>query len=226
MRYFRLHEEHNEKIVGVYPQSTECKIGDIQQSEIFQKIQNQEDFELPTPKLRNKAKPTSLLSVVAIPSNFLTVDSALVEFFTKFSTDPNKTWKIKVVHKSNILELYNLMYIPNSLGEEIIDFSKSSFYEGAFANWRYKGGEIEIKSLNQWKEIKENLKQERKVIKYNHLTINLSRIETDLIRVSCQYFLNGYIVSERLKTAMEEAGFTGIIFKDIEEYDNRISVTY
>lgn len=224
MKYFRLHGDYNGKVVGVYPQSTNCDFGDIQKMEIFQNNQILSDFKLPIPKLRKKAKPTSLLSVVAIPPRFLTIDSALMQFLVKFSTEPIQSWKIKVVHRGSFLERYNLLYMPNFSNEELIDFSKSSFYEGEFANWRYKGSEIEIKSLNEWTEIKESLKPERKVIKRNHLTINLSGLQRDLVRVWCHYFLDGYIVSEKLKAAIEEAGFTGILFTEIEEYDSRITV--
>jgi len=37
---------------------------------------------------------------------------------------------------------------------------------------------------------------------------------------------SGYYVSERLKHAIEEKGFTGMAFKEISDVDKRIEVIY
>ena len=63
-------------------------------------------------------------------------------------------------------------------------------------------------------------------LRCDQLIFNLSKATEDLFRITDVPFGHGYYVSERLKEAIEKERFTGMAFKEIEEYNKRIKVIY
>ncbi|WP_157207846.1 hypothetical protein [Mariniflexile maritimum] len=82
MKYYKLTTiGANRNEIGISLQSISGYFGDIQKDFMPFEGKIDFDFELPIPKLQDKANLTTMLDVVMIPSKFLVVQNHFIEFF-------------------------------------------------------------------------------------------------------------------------------------------------
>lgn len=226
MKYYSLkYNSLNEIETGTQYQSTGGYIGDIQRDILpFEgKIINQ--FELPIPTMMNKAKETSLLGVTFIPSWFLVIDDHFLNFLAKFNLS-FQTWKIDIYHKKKKVENYNLFYIYETKQNQYIDFKKSSFYSKKIGDWDNSSIQkpVFVENYNEYLSKKEGLIKEKLMLLDSKVTLDLSKASEDMFRI-VNAPPGGYFVSEKLKNAIEENGFTGMEFIEVSELD-KVDVIY
>jgi|SRR5690606_33713034 len=110
--------------------------------------------------------------------------------------------------------------------ENYVDYKNSSFIVGKARDWNYQGKNLDIPSYKNYKSLKEILKEQKLKIKSKKLVLDFSKTDQDMFRMADMPFGNGYYVSEKLKNAIEEKQFTGMEFREINEFDKRIEVRY
>jgi hypothetical protein len=225
MKYYKLTSSKNIKEVGAKPQSEECLIGDIQKDFIPWEGIIDFDFKLPEPILEEKSKQTSYLKVIAISIRFLVIDNNLLTFLEDYNIGNYQKWKIKTWQNKQLIEKYNL-FILNDSKHQYIDFKKSKFLIGKLGDWRDKSTRKPI-SINDHKEYlseREKLRKDKSMILHDKIIFDLREANEDMFRV-VNAPLGGYYVSERLKSAIEENGFTGMEFKEVSMLD-KVEVIY
>ncbi|MEE9379018.1 MAG: hypothetical protein V3V33_13380 [Candidatus Lokiarchaeia archaeon] len=228
MKYYNLISSRNRKEVGKKPQSETGSQGDIQQDFMPWEGKIDFDFKLPEPFLEKKAKQVSFLDVAFIHSyRFLVLDDSLLSLFKDFNIGNYQNWKINVWQNKLLIEKYNLFLINDTKQGEYIDFSKSEFYSKKLGDWNNSSVQkpIFVKDYDEYVSEKEELRKDKLMLLHKKVTLNLSKTNEDMFRI-INAPPGGYFVSEKLKNAIEENGYTGIEFKDISELDKRIEVIY
>ncbi len=233
MKYYHLKLGSDIKEIGKLPQcETFVKPGNLIDLNQVDPLMDLPD--LPEPKLMAKAKPTTLLdaSVVVNSLQFLTVKKDFVEFLQNFLFGVFKSWPIKVHHKNSVLDDYEIFYLPNTSQNQYVDYESSLFYASPLGEWKllndpnYKRKYVDISNDDECKQIAENLRSAKLYLKTEKLVLNLKTAKEDLFRLSnLPYTGNGYYVSEKLKKGIEDKGYTGILFEEIEK-DQKIEITY
>ena len=227
MKYYKLTNSSNTKEVGAYPQCENIKyLGDIQKSIIPWQGIIDFDFKLPEPNLVKKAKQTSLVNVVAIPALFLIIDDILLKFLKKFNLGNYQSWKINTWQNKQLIEKYNLFLINDTKQAEYIDFEKSEFYSKKLGDWNNSSVQkpIFVKDYDEYASQKELFRKDRLMLLHKKVTIDLSNVIEDMFRI-VNAPEGGYYVSEKLKKAILEEGYTGMSFKEIDE-SKKIEVIY
>ncbi|KAF9659324.1 hypothetical protein HBA12_03495 [Tenacibaculum mesophilum] len=225
MRYYKLTFSNSIKEIGAFPQSEDCILGDIQQDFIPLEGIIDIDFKLPEPILEKKAKRTSYIKVVAI-SDFLVINDDLLGFLKKFNIGNHQDWKIKVWQNKQLLPNYNLFFINDVKQDTYIDFSNSEFYSKKLGDWDNSSVQqsVLVNDYHEYLFEKEKLRKDKLLLLHHKVTLNLSKTNEDMFRF-VNVSPNGYFVSEKLKNAIEENGFTGIEFIEVSELD-KVEVIY
>jgi len=182
------------------------------------------DFDLPIPKLQDKAKLTTMLDVVMIPTKFLVVQNQFLEFLKKFEITYNQQWSIKVEYKKTFIEDYSLFYLTETKQADYIDFKKSEFYVGSLKDYTFIGDDINISDYQNYLSTFEVLKSDGLWLKHKKVVLNLSRAKEDIFRI-INTPSSGYFISEKLREALIKKGFTGMVFKEITN-DKKVEVIY
>lgn len=219
MKYYKLKNSRNRKEIGVSPQSEEVKdIGDLQKD--FVPWEGRIDFELklPEPILEKKAKQTSFVNVVAIPSLFLVIDNSLLELLKKHNIGNYQSWKIKTWQSKKLVEKYHLFIINDTKQAEYINYEKSEFYSKKLGDWNNSSIQkpVFVKNYDEYSRVKENLRKDKLMLLHKKVTINLNKINVDMFRI-VNAPPGGYFISENLKNAIEQNGFTGMDFEELEK---------
>lgn len=225
MKYFKLTFSNNRKEIGAFPQSEDCILGDIQQDFIPLEGIINIDFKLPEPILEKKAKQTSYIKVVAI-SNFLVINDDFLDFFKKFNIGSYQDWKIKVWQNKQLIPNYNLFFMNDTKQDRYIDFSNSEFYSKKLGDWDNSSIQQPV-LVNDYKEYvyeQEELRKDQLMLLHHKITLDLRKATEDMFRI-VNVSPNGYFVSEKLKNAIEDKGFTGMEFIEVSELDN-VEVIY
>jgi hypothetical protein len=228
MKYYKLtHIGVNRGEIGVSPQSSSGEVGDIQKDFIPREGIIDFDFKLPIPKLKDKAIATTLLDVGMIPFVFLVVNNSFIDLVKNYKIGDFQNWPIKVLHKKEILEDYNIFLLNRGKQSKYIDFKNSEFFVGSLKDFQYVGDNIKISDYENFLSTKEVLKKSGLLLKCNQVTINLKEVKEDIFRLYIDP-VGGYYVSERLKKEIIEQGFTGMVFNEIEESvrKKRVKVIY
>ena len=182
----------------------------------------------PEPIMNKKAKFTTLLSVAAInDTRYLVLTISFIEFLKTFTTGGFETWPLRVHHKNGISEEYELFRLIMSSDKKYVNFKASTFSIGeisAIYDSSTKRTPVYINGYNEYRDYKEKLYNTGEMMLYDDLIVDLTNCQEDILKFS--YTIEGYVVSERLKHAIEEKGFTGMAFKEISEVDQRIKVIY
>lgn len=118
-------------------------------------------------------------------------------------------------------EIFHYHYLHILLADhyEYIDFAASTFVKTDF--FGNDPQPLCITSVSHWKEIRKNLDELEEAIQEENLVMSdvFCKLDPDLFRIG--FFLgSNFIVSERLKMALEAEGITGI--EDFNEYSPRI----
>ena len=229
MKYFILkHNGLNLKETGTQFQSIDGILGDIQQDFIPFEGKFNFAFKLPEPFLEKKAKPTTYLHTMIIPSWFLVFKNYFIDFLKGYNIRDFQTWNIKVHQNNNsTIDDYILFYLTETLNSEIIDLEKSKFSIGKWGNWEYHGDNIFFKTKSDYEKKWDELSNTDNYIKSPNLYLDFSLMKLDLFRVYKVPIIGGHhLISEKLKNAIEKEGFTGFVFQEIEEMDDRIKCIY
>lgn len=228
MKYYNLKSSRNRKEVGIKPQSQTGNIGDVQQDFMPWEGKIDFDFQLPEPFLEKKAKNVSFLDVAFIhPYRFLVIDDEFLNFLKDFSIEEFQYWKINTwVNKKETIDKYNLFLINDTKQEEYIDFSKSEFYSKKLGDWNNSSPLklVFVKDYEEYVFEKEKLRKDKLRLLHKKVTLNLSNTTEDMFRI-INAPPRGYFVSEKLKNAIVENGFTGLEFVEVSELDN-VEVIY
>jgi len=124
-----------------------------------------------------------------------------------------------------------MFHLCHSEEMKLVDFSNSVFEVGKLGDWRDPSirQPAHIENYNTFLNLKDVLSEQNdnSVLRCQKLILNLSEIDLDMFRLSnLPGLFNGYFVSDHLKKVMEKKGFTGMAFKEIEEYNKKIKVIY
>ncbi|NCP52943.1 MAG: hypothetical protein GW817_11870 [Flavobacteriales bacterium] len=225
MKYYKLTTiGANRNEIGISPQSKDGYFGDIQKDFMPFEGKIDFDFDLPIPKLQDKAKLTTMLDVVMIPTKFLVVQNQFLEFLKKFEITYNQQWSIKVEYKKTFIEDYSLFYLTETKQADYIDFKKSEFYVGSLKDYTFIGDDINISDYQNYLSTFEVLKSDGLWLKHKKVVLNLSRAKEDIFRI-INTPSSGYFISEKLREALIKKGFTGMVFKEITN-DKKVEVIY
>lgn len=227
MKYYKVDFSGNEKEVGKVPQSHNIvTVGDIQQDFIPWQGAIDFDFNLPEPILDKKAKQTSFINVTAIPSFFLVIDDNFLDLLKGFNLGNYQVWKIKTWQNYQLIEKYNLFLINDTKQAEYIDYKKSSFYSKKIGDWDNSSIQkpVLVENYDEYVSEKELLRKDKLMLLHSKVTLNLSKATEDMFRI-INAPPGGYFVSEKLKKAIEENGFSGMEFTEINTLD-KIEVIY
>lgn len=229
MKYYKLSFSSNVKEVGKIPQSEECLAGDVQQDFIPSEGKIDFDFKLPEPNLEKKSKQTSFINVVAIPSRFLVIDDELLNFLRVFDIGNYQSWKINTwLDKKEIIHKYNLFLINDTKQDKYIKFNQSEFLIGKLGDWKDLSVRepVKVENYSDYNDLRINLRKskDKKRLRFSKILIDLSSATEDMFRIA-NVPPGGYFVSEKLKNAITENGFTGMEFTEISELD-KVDVKY
>lgn len=220
MKYFSINNSLNKKVLGHYPQVKEIKQNcDVwNEPKFIEHIHNtQIDFEPITANaiLYPSSKLTDLISVTGMGfTRKLLLSSRLKKIIEKSRNSGLQFYRSNIVYKNEEINDY---WILNSfeIDMNFVDVEKSIFV------WRKRkeeGGtyisEINFNSLNEFiKKIKEENLEGK--IYLNKIKINVG-VQVDFFTLLNVEGGIKYIVSEKLKKEIEDAGCTGIEFQPTE----------
>jgi hypothetical protein len=227
MKYYKLDLSSDLNEVGKIPQSEiGVTIGDIQQDFIPWQGKIDFDFNLPEPILEKKAKLVSILDIAFMQSWFLVIDDTLLEFLKKFNLGNYQEWKIKTWQNNQLIEKYNLFLINDTKQAEYIDYKKSAFYSKKLGDWNNSSIQkpVLVENYDAYVSEKELLRKDKLMLLHSKITLDLSKATEDMFRI-INAPPGGYFVSEKLKKAIEENGFSGMEFTEINTLD-KIEVIY
>lgn len=224
MKYYKLTTSSNIKEVGKIPQSETGNHGDIQQDFMPWEGVIDFDFKLPEPVLEKKAKTVSFLDVAFIRSTFLVIDDNLSSLFKNFNLGNYQEWKINTWQNKQLINKYNLFLLNDTKQSEYINYSKSEFYSKKLGDWNNSSIQkpVFVKNYDEYVFEKEKLRKDKLMLLHKNVTLDLSKTNEDMFRI-INAPPGGYFVSEKLKNAIEENGFTGMEFTEVSKLDKVIN---
>ena len=159
-------------------------------------------FVIEFAKLRPKAKLTDFLefSPFFMGCPFM-LSSRAKQVFADYYIQPNYLFDVLIYDKTGLVSTdYSLFYFP-MLGYEVIDFAKSRFYTG----------HLRAKSLSlaNEKEFKDYCDTQHRIPSVESLVMS-ETFDTKLDFFQCR--LGPIFMSERLKSAVIEAGLSNTVF--------------
>jgi hypothetical protein len=184
------------------------------------------DFPIQFPKMKmeNKAKETDLIQCVPLGDKFLVVSPAASAFIMAFNIDEIQTFTIDVVHKK-ISHTYHALYFPNLRQGSLIDWENSTFFAIDKTAYTFSDGKTfwhrleENISIRNYQDYLKYLREihtrsaGKQALKADHIQLK-DKIEFDLFKMSIP--MMGYFCSNRLKTAVEQTGFSGFCFEPVK----------
>ena len=177
------------------------------------------DLKFPTFKLHSAAKKTDLLQNKFSKGQTLLLSPKAKALFEKHHLDNTQWYSVEVLHIHRRME-YFILYMPNDRQSECLNWSASSFAIVHRKEFNYEGGvmrpiEVAPLSLNSFEEYLSEMRSLRDTEHKVHLkkAILVENIKFDLFRMRGP--LLGFFCSNRLKTAIEEAGLTGFRFEPV-----------
>ena len=232
MKYYRLRHSLEKKELGHYTQIQKTTWdgrpfdkGSFAMQLLFDPIPIQP--ALPTLEFYKSAKMTSLIQMVEIGlSLYLTINDTFLEFLKPYCNSPFQTWKIKAT-KKEVDYTYYIFYL-DEYKSDFINYEKSTF-ELFEKNYSTISLNQEIKVISDV----DYLDKCREFIglygipsiQPTKIVLNTKNQEVDFFRCA-HNGMAGYYVSERLKQAILDNGFTGMRFEEIEEIQNRVLIEY
>ena len=230
MKYYFLSNSINKKLIGRYPQSeslsTESNIFTFKQHEEITK-----DSILPEPILHVRSKLTAYIQSVPVNNlRFLILRNDFISFLKTYKINNFQYWGLTMYQNKNnkSIDNYSLFHIHESYQEKYVDYKKSNFHIKKIGDNNSKKT-VNINSYEEYCNLLEFLREEDQNLMMcsEKLILDFNKATDDIFRLSNMPYLgSGYYVSERLKNAIEEKSFTGMVFQEIEEMDKRIKVIY
>ncbi len=229
MKFFKLDYSLDKKIIGRAEGEKSCLFDGYRFSE--DSFSNQGLFgpvvgnpALPMPIMHKSVKMTDFIGLVAMLPEYLIITEKFLDFLIPHFNTSYQTWKIGI-KKGDINYEYYILHLdyPKS---DFINYNKSIFKLFELIDGH------EFKELNQEIKITSDIDYLDKCRNYGFgelqptkIVLNTSNQEIDFFRCA-HNGMAGYYVSERLKQAILENGFTGIRFEEIEEIQNRVLIEY
>ena len=162
-------------------------------------------------ELKHHARLTDWISFVHVGFGAALISEKLYNLFTSFRPMPFICVDAEVNHRNKSYP-YKFLYFTHSF-DSFIDFKKSRFYIG-FTNKLERDVSIDsFDILQMHKDNLEGIKQKTGVtnrVKILDLFIDEKAVSLDLFKFE---FHANYIITARLKEAMEQAGITGLCFE-------------
>ena len=232
MKYYRLRHSLEKKELGHYTQTQKITWnsrpyddGAFGTQGLFNPIHN--NPAIPTLEFYKSAKTTSLIQMVEIGiDEYLIINESFLEFLKPYCNGSFQTWKIKAT-KKEVDYTYYIFYL-DEYKSDFINYDKSTFelFEKNYSTI----------SLNQEIKVTSDVDYLDKCREFIGLygipsiqpvkiVLNTSNEEVDFFRCA-HNGMAGYYVSERLKEAILNNGFTGMRFEEIEEIQNRVLIEY
>ena len=223
MKYYKLKfswDRTNE--IGCYPQSTELKFKSFNTNEVTSRDSINYELIPPEPILEKKAKTTSLLNVTCLSSLiFLVFHNNFIDFLNNFTLGDYQTWSIKIHYKNKVINEYCVFHISQYSDSSYVDFENSKFIVGKQPVYKDQkiGKAVNIKDYNDYLNLEEVITDEDKSLRIQapKLILDFTKAKEDFIRFA-EIPQVGYYVSEKLKNAILEKGFTGMDFIEIDEH--------
>lgn len=167
-------------------------------------------------KLRYHSKLTDLISFVQVGFNALIMSKRFYDLLQTFNCMPFISVESELTHRSNTYSYKFVLF--QDVYPQYIDFNKSRFYIGFSSNWK---SDVTISSYEEYhrktKEL-ESLRDstnERDYLEILELHINSSMVVKDVFLLPN---MAAFIVSSRLKAAIEEMAISGVKFLPAQGY--------
>lgn len=174
---------------------------------------------------KHHAKPTDLLSSATIPELYLLISPALVEIFKKHRMPGYYAYPVKISKRTKVFDYF--IYIQNYRFIEFIKLDTcNAFIATRRENWR-EGPDIlepiRLNSVDDFNRLNERLPSNQYVVIKNY-ELNTDKIEFDLFLLAPQIETDvvGYVVSEKLKEAIEAENMTGIAFEEFPDERHKV----
>ncbi len=237
MKYYWLTNSLKIKEIGRYPQSIlPVSLGNIDDFGDGNPIDlenpiDDRTIELPEPVLHSRAKASTFLGIDTINFTvFLVIKNYFLLFLKEYNIPEYQVWNINVHQSKEIIKEYCLFRLSFSDDEKYIDYVNSEFLIGKLGDWEDPSirEPVKVNNFQNYKSLIDTLQasEDDSQIRCDKLVLNLSKIKVDMFRLIKNPICMGYFVSETLKKAIEEKHYTGMEFKEIEELDDRIEITY
>jgi hypothetical protein len=221
MKYYSINNSLNNKIMGNYNQVINalhhCDVWE--NSKFIDRIDFIKiDFEPITSNaiLEKKAKLTDLINVSCVGFSLkLLISEKLKVILEKESLNKSQFFKSAVIYKNEKIDNYWITQ-PYLFSMEYIDFNKSIL---SVRVRKPQGGTektiLKANSLNDFFKSLNFHKERGEIVSINNIFLN-NNVNDDFFML--RYVEGGikYIVSEKLKKEIEDAGCTGIEFQPIE----------
>lgn len=170
-------------------------IGEIQFSPDFNSVQ-----------ILSKARPMDIIRSVPIATSALIISDRLLDFILQFNVPSQRQiFDVNALYKGKSLK-YNYFYLYQPT-TDFIDFQSMRFFESKFGEL---GSEVSLDGVNQFNALDEKTKWS---IKPEKLILKEREIQYDIFNL--HWFGFGYLVSERMKKAMEKERFDGLAFESV-----------
>jgi len=159
--------------------------------------------------LKPRAKFTDL-TVLSIILYALVFSEAFNQVLKNFKL-PEGRWDQLILKKGKTERMYTL-YCPYSQSDSYLDFKSAEFE--LFDREERQSEMIEINNYEEYLSLKESLNFDKQIL-CRHPKFNPEVIKEDLFLMpSCANGF-GYIVTEPLKVALENAGLTGVTLEEV-----------
>lgn len=174
-------------------------------------------------ELKYHAKVTDLISAIQLRMSVMLLSERFYQLLGHYNCMRSVVFESKVVHRKKIYP-YRFLYCPDH-HEHFIDFQKSRFYVGtATSSWLY---DIHIDSFEAYKKEqgkrdeqnaiirKAKASDELEFIRLLELYLDESKVDKDFFRLRGPML--AFLVSKRLKDAIESHGLTGMRFTPTQD---------
>jgi hypothetical protein len=173
---------------------------------------------------KHHAKPTDLLSSATISGPYLLISPALMEIFKKHRMPGYYAYPVKISKRTKVFDYF--IYIQNYRFIEFIKLDTcNAFIATRRENWR-EGPDIlepiRLNSVDDFNRLNERLPSNQYLVIKNY-ELNTDKIELDLFLLAYQIQKAvGYVVSEKLKEAIEAENMTGIAFEEFPDERHKV----
>lgn len=231
MKFYRLSYSIDKKVIGRAEGEKSCIFnGDRFKEDSFA---NQGLFgpvvgnpALPMPVMHKSVKMTDFIRLVPMKPEYLVITEKFLDFLIPYFNTSYQTWKISI-KKGDVEYEYYILHL---------DFPKSDFINYNFSKFSFFERDEERNYVKLDNEIKifSDIDLLEKMGKYPPIgirtpflrtvkfTIN-SNIKEDFFRSSTNG-MTGYYVSEKLKQEIENQGFTGMDFVELDKINNFVEI--
>ena len=179
-------------------------------------------------ELKYHAKVTDLISAIQLSApSVMLLSERFYNLLMNFNCMCSVVFESKVMHRKKAYP-YRFLYFPEQ-HVHFIDFKKSRFYIGdAGRTWRYN---ISISSFEEYKKeqgkreqqndiARKKVGEKMEIITLLELHLDESKIDKDLFRLRGPML--AFIVSQRLKDAIESQGLTGMKFTPAQGFKRHV----